>query len=113
MSLFERLLGRKKHPTHVTWEPTRPMDTVPADERGADGRSRRRDVPYLLPKDEQEYHRLGYQHFLLRQVLADHCFAPIDALLRKGGKVLDVGCGTGIWGREIARAYPQAHVIDF
>ncbi|MBV9690192.1 MAG: class I SAM-dependent methyltransferase, partial [Ktedonobacteraceae bacterium] len=66
-----------------------------------------------LPKDEQEYHRLGYQHFLVRQVLADNCFAPVHDLLCKGGKVLDVGCGTGIWGRDIARTYPQTQVIGF
>ncbi|MBV9690404.1 MAG: class I SAM-dependent methyltransferase [Ktedonobacteraceae bacterium] len=111
MGLFERLLRRKKRPPPFVWEPTMPVLTVPLDEMDADGR--RRDVPYLLPKDEQEDHRLGYQHFLLRQVLAEHCFAPVHEVLRKGGKVLDVGCGTGIWGREIARAYAQTHLIGF
>ncbi|MBV9708375.1 MAG: hypothetical protein JO125_13300, partial [Chloroflexi bacterium] len=77
MHLFKRLVGRKKYPAHFVWEPTRPLDTMPVEEVDADGRRRRSDVPYLLPKDEQEDHRLGYQHFLLRQVLGGNCFAPV------------------------------------
>ncbi len=114
MGLFERSLRRKKQDPPFIWEPTLPvLTTPPSHEMDEDGRRRRSDVPYLLPEDEQEYHRLGYQHFLLRQVLAGDCFAPVHDVLRTGSKVLDVGCGTGIWGREIARAYPQTQILDF
>lgn len=27
------------------------------------------------------------------------------------GRVLDIGCGTGIWARDVAHAYPHAHVL--
>ena len=78
-----------------------------------DGRRHRGDVPYLLPKDEKEIRRLDYQHFILRQVLKGNIFAPVDPLLRKHSHVLDVGCGTGRWGYEMAAAYPQTHVVGF
>jgi hypothetical protein len=64
----------------------------------------------LLPKDEKEMQRLDYQHYILRQVLQGNTFAPVHALLSQGGHVLDVGCGTGRWGYEIAQTYPQTTV---
>jgi SAM-dependent methyltransferase len=63
-----------------------------------DGRRHLADAPYLLPKDGKEIQRLDYQHFLFRHILQGNIFAPVDALLQRGGNVLDVGCGTGRWG---------------
>jgi SAM-dependent methyltransferase len=78
-----------------------------------DGRRHRADAPYLLPKDEQEIQRIEYQHFVFRSILKRNTFAPVDALLKEGGNVLDVGCGTGRWGSEIASTYQQTQVIGF
>jgi SAM-dependent methyltransferase len=76
------------------------------------GRRHRTDVPYFLPKDAQEQERLNYQHYLFRHILqGKDTFAPVDALLKKGGNVLDVGCGTGRWGCEMASQYPKTRVI--
>ena len=109
MRLF-RLFRRKKHVSASTWERTPPVPQVYFDE---EGRRHRGDAPYFLPKDDKEIQRLDYQHFILRQVLQGNTFAPVHHLLARGGKVLDVGCGTGRWGHEIATAYPLAQVIGF
>jgi SAM-dependent methyltransferase len=78
-----------------------------------EGRRHRADATYLLPKDDREIRRLDYQHYIFRHILQGNAFAPVDALLQKGGKVLDVGCGTGRWGHEIASTYPRTSVIGF
>jgi ubiquinone/menaquinone biosynthesis C-methylase UbiE len=113
MGLFGWLFRHKKRRTSrpLTWErtPSHPPQ-VYAD---TEGRRHRGDAPYLLPKDGQELQRLDYQHFILRQVLNGNTFAPVHGLLRKGGRVLDVGCGTGRWCHEIAASYPKTQVCGF
>ena len=99
---------RKPRPT-TNWKPTLHLElTVPLDE---DEQHQRADVPYLLPKDEKEMQRLDYQHFIFRHILQGNTFAPVDALLKHGGTVLDVGCGTGRWGCEIASTHTHASVM--
>ena len=92
----------------INWERTVPPVTFDANNR-----RRLTDVPYLLPKDDQEIQRLDYQHYILRSLLKSNCFAPIDPLLMKGANVLDVGSGSGIWGTEIANTYKQSQVFSF
>ena len=62
---------------------------------------------YLLPKDSTEINRLDFQHYLLRQALKGNYLAPI----RDPGYILDVGAGTGRWGREMAMCFPASHVM--
>jgi len=111
MRLLGWLLKRKKQRAFQShaWERTRPPEVYIDTE----GRRHRGDAPYLLPKDEQELQRLSYQHFILRQVLKGNTFAPVHDLLCRGGHVLDVGCGTGRWGHEIATSSPKTQVIGF
>ena len=61
----------------------------------------------------QEIKRLDYQHYLFRHLLQGNTFAPVEALLKRGGKVLDVGSGTGRWSCEIASTYPRTQVMGF
>ncbi len=64
-------------------------------------------LPYVLPKDEQEVHRLDAQHFMLRYLLHGDYVAPIGS----PATILDVGCGTGRWPIEMATQFPDAHVV--
>ena len=73
-----------------------------------EGRRHRVDMPYLLPQDEQEIHRLDFQHYALRAALGGDYKAPIEKDSIR--TVLDVGCGSGLWIRERAREFPQAQV---
>jgi SAM-dependent methyltransferase len=97
-------------PKTPAWERVlSPAFPVAYDEQG---RRHRTDIPYLLPKDAQEQERLNYQHYLFRHILqGKHIFAPVDVLLKTGGQVLDVGCGTGRWGGDIASLYRKTQVI--
>lgn len=102
---------RTRHREPFIWEPTPP--SLPLTFHDKEGRRHRTDAPYLLPKDDQEIRRLDYQHYIFRHILQGNTFAPVDTLLQKGGQVLDVGCGTGRWGHEIASTYPSTSVIGF
>lgn len=73
----------------------------------AGGRRHLADVPDLLPKDDQEIHRLDFQHHLLRYTLRGNFAAPIN----QPTGILDVGCGTGRWAIEMAGLFPTANVI--
>ncbi len=66
------------------------------------------EAAYLLPKDIADVPRLDFQHYLLRQVMRGIYLAPIPDSV---SAILDVGCGTGRWGVEMAQAFPQAQVI--
>lgn len=84
---------------------------------------------YMLPCDEEEVDRLHLLHFMVRfaiQGYADCIYptylpltrktfrnylAPVSDILRKGAKVLDVGCGPGTWTMEIAGEYPKSQLI--
>jgi ubiquinone/menaquinone biosynthesis C-methylase UbiE len=67
------------------------------------------NTPYILPKDQAETDRLDFQHYLLRFVAGGNYRAPI----RQPRAILDVACGTGIWGREMAQQFPRARVVGF
>ncbi len=65
------------------------------------------DSPYLLPKDDQEIDRLDRQHYIVRFMLHENYLAPLQA----PGRILDVGCGTGRWAIEMAKAFPSAEIV--
>src|SRR6266487_6858127 len=48
------------------------------------------------------------QHFLLRFLWDGNFSAPMEEKLKKGIKVLDVGCGPGTWVLDMASAYPNS-----
>jgi SAM-dependent methyltransferase len=73
-----------------------------------DQRERLSDAPYLLPKDAQEQSRLNFQHCALYSAIGNHYLVPLRPDV---ATILDVGTGTGIWPVEMARLFPQAHLV--
>ncbi len=57
---------------------------------------------------EDDVHRQNIQHYLLRSVIEKNYVAPLAPDLRA---ILDVGCGTGRWAREMALEFPLASVM--
>ncbi|HET8840983.1 MAG TPA: class I SAM-dependent methyltransferase [Ktedonobacteraceae bacterium] len=85
-----------------------PQHTAPMT-RIIDGRRYYESAPYTLPKDLQDIHRLDFQHYMLRCAMRGNYLAPLDATSTHN--VLDVGCGSGRWGIEMAQAFPNTQVI--
>jgi SAM-dependent methyltransferase len=76
-----------------------------AGQRGASG-----DVPYILPHhaiEPAEIDRLDVQHYALRGNLG----ANYLARLKQPSRILDVGCGTGLWAYELCAEFPDAQVV--
>jgi ubiquinone/menaquinone biosynthesis C-methylase UbiE len=71
------------------------------------GRRYAAGVPYALPKDDREINRLDFQHYMLRFALRGNYLAPIG----QPDAILDVGCGSGRWPREMAAQFPRANVV--
>ncbi|KAF2434307.1 methyltransferase, partial [Tothia fuscella] len=67
-----------------------------------------RDGKYMLPNDEMEQDRLDLHHHVYRLILGGALFrAPISKDVQR---ILDFGCGTGIWAIDMADEFPNAHV---
>ncbi|KAG8835203.1 hypothetical protein FRB91_001163 [Serendipita sp. 411] len=72
---------------------------------------------YFLPSDDDEHARLNKQHTAITLGLGGLYPAPevVNSILanREGDspKVLDLGCGTGIWALSVAREFPHCQVV--
>ncbi|RUP42719.1 S-adenosyl-L-methionine-dependent methyltransferase [Jimgerdemannia flammicorona] len=64
---------------------------------------------YMLPNDGSEADRLNGQHYQFRYLMQGNYHVPLTEELEKGIKVIDVGCGTGIWTVEMAEQFPASH----
>lgn len=64
---------------------------------------------YLLPCDEMEQDRLDFLHAVF--MLALRSTQLLHVPHTSNGRFLDLGCGTGIWAIEVAKAYPDAYVL--
>jgi len=87
--------------------PNKTPSAITSSQQGTPGRRFREDVPYALPKDLEEGQRLNFQHYIIRYILRGTHAVPLDQSVKN---ILDVGSGTGIWGHEIAQAFPLARV---
>nr|AAO27746.2 putative methyltransferase [Fusarium sporotrichioides] len=71
-----------------------------------------REGQYVLPNDDQEQQRLDLQHHIWRLLLggALHAAPLPKSDDQSDYRILDLGCGTGIWAIEMADEYPNASV---
>ncbi|KAK2051198.1 methyltransferase domain-containing protein [Colletotrichum caudatum] len=71
------------------------------------------DGPYQLPNDAAEHERLDAQYRAFAEVMGGKVFhAPAaDGFPGRPRKILDIGCGTGIFTVQLARLFPSAEVI--
>jgi ubiquinone/menaquinone biosynthesis C-methylase UbiE len=102
---FMRLFGWFRRPPSDETTP----QPVPRRWRWLGGRRVLTDTPYILPKDKAEGDRLDLQHHLFKLAAGGNYRAPI----RQPRAILDVACGTGIWGREMAQQFKRARVVGF
>lgn len=63
---------------------------------------------YVFPCDNDEIDRLTVQHYVFQNIWKNNFSAPIESKLKEGCKVLDVGCGPGVWILEMANHYPNS-----
>ncbi|KAL2182151.1 S-adenosyl-L-methionine-dependent methyltransferase [Thermothelomyces heterothallicus CBS 202.75] len=79
-----------------------------------------RSGQYVLPNDEAEQERLDLQHHIWRLQLQGALYTaplriprPGEVVTEGGGdfRILDLGCGTGIWAIDMADEYPRASVF--
>ncbi|HEU5199751.1 MAG TPA: class I SAM-dependent methyltransferase [Ktedonobacterales bacterium] len=94
------------------WRRPQATEELPAQPRRwawLGGRRVLTNTPYVMPKDSEEGNRLDLQHHLFKLAAGGLYRAP----LHQPRSILDVACGTGSWGREMAQQFPRAHVIGF
>lgn len=74
---------------------------------------------YVLPNDEAEQERMDLHHHIWRLLLQGDMFTaplaiskPDDETTSSGDfRILDLGCGTGIWAMDMADEFPRANVF--
>ncbi|KAJ4172517.1 hypothetical protein NW754_002718 [Fusarium falciforme] len=66
---------------------------------------------YILPNDDQENDRLDQQHHLALLTLNGQLFISPLGKDKQMKRVLDIGCGTGIWSMDFADEHPEVEVL--
>ncbi|CAI2178798.1 1331_t:CDS:2 [Funneliformis geosporum] len=81
------------------------------------GGSNKSKIRYPLPSnaDEEKSWLEDLQHYLSRHLWQSNFSSPIEKLLKRGARVLDLGCGIPTWTFEMAKEFPKSKftVVDF
>lgn len=68
-----------------------------------------KDGSYIMPNDEQEQDRLDMAHAMATKLIGDKLYlAPLPNNF--SGKILDAGCGTGVWAINMGDKFPDAEI---
>ncbi|CAG8463231.1 450_t:CDS:2 [Cetraspora pellucida] len=65
-----------------------------------------KNIVYYFPINEDTTDRLQRIHYLCGLLWKTNFSTPIHEKLLEGAKVLDIGCGPGIWIRDMCTSYP-------
>ncbi|KAK4120503.1 S-adenosyl-L-methionine-dependent methyltransferase [Parathielavia appendiculata] len=68
-------------------------------------------IPYFLPNDESETERLDLQHNLVILTQDGQLYISPAGKDKPLKRVLDAGCGTGIWSIDFADENPETSVV--
>ncbi|CAG8616414.1 27666_t:CDS:2 [Dentiscutata erythropus] len=63
---------------------------------------------YFFPIDKTTIDRQEKMHYLCGLLWQTNFSAPIHERLLEGAKVLDIGCGAGIWIQDMCMSYPSS-----
>ncbi|PLB48193.1 regulator of secondary metabolism LaeA [Aspergillus steynii IBT 23096] len=74
-----------------------------------DDRPTHRERFFLLSCDEREQDRLNFLHKVFSIARRSDDLIHVPHLVK--GRVLDLGCGTGIWAIDVAERYPEMFVV--
>ncbi|CAG8469454.1 2308_t:CDS:2 [Acaulospora morrowiae] len=66
---------------------------------------------YDLPGYEEHIDRIQLRHVLFRYVWQGNFSSPLDEELKRGIRVLDIGCGSGSWVLDMSAQYPNSSFI--
>ncbi|KAI5465270.1 S-adenosyl-L-methionine-dependent methyltransferase [Mariannaea sp. PMI_226] len=70
-----------------------------------------KDGSYLLPNDDTENERLDLQHHLCFLTFNNKLYTCPAGENQALNRVLDAGCGTGVWAMDFADEHPETIVI--
>ncbi|RUS30418.1 S-adenosyl-L-methionine-dependent methyltransferase [Jimgerdemannia flammicorona] len=66
---------------------------------------------YIVENDEDELDRQIVQHYICRLCFDGNYTAPMDDLLKRGAKVLEIGCGPAAWSLEMSSTFPNLQFV--
>ncbi len=75
------------------------------------GRRIANESAYALPNDLTESERLNLQHYVIRFAMRGNYVVPFWRMNTRPKDILDVACGSGRWGAEMAYEFPEANVV--
>jgi ubiquinone/menaquinone biosynthesis C-methylase UbiE len=112
LSTLSSLAGKAGELGAMGWSLEIPSEEeVAAAEQAGQGNNAG-DVVYYLPRhptEPAEIDRLDLQHYALKEHLGANYLAPLE----QPARILDVGCGTGLWAYELCAEFPRALVVGF
>ncbi|CAG8450186.1 12742_t:CDS:2 [Ambispora leptoticha] len=66
---------------------------------------------YFVANDDEEANRLSRYHDAIKDIWGGLFNSPVEEKLRQGARVIDIGCGSGIWILDMAQQYPNSTFV--